>query len=269
MKDGSRVKNMNDFWSSLAKWFNEKTGSPLYFTYLGFYIAWNWRFFQVVFIESPSLFSGPKIEYISNFLGFSVQDLFPASWSAYIFVIDWILNLAWQVIPPAIYTVAAILFLPAVHFWALRKYLDSYFARQKLFKREEKKYNDWLLKLEEENEETLAKIASTKGRQLELEAKISRTKTQDELWDEELLRLQSNPLFTRLGELVEVLYRNGGLTHKRQTNGIPIRVISADVLAFADTSGLVSIQPGSSQLSEKLTLTDKGKFVISRFLGSK
>ena len=121
---------MDGFWSSLSKWFNEKTSSPLYFTYIGFFIAWNWKFFQIIFLENENLFLTPRIEYIKSKLIFHTP-LYSKISERLNIPIDWLLNTAWHILPPAIFTYLAIVYLPKVHKWALDKYLESRFERKK------------------------------------------------------------------------------------------------------------------------------------------
>ena len=119
---------MNEIWSSFSKWFNENTSSPLYFTYIAFFIAWNWKLFQIIFLENASLFSQPRIEYITEELNFHI------GWAgAFSPVINWIFDIGWHLLPPVGLTYAAIVWLPYIQKWALEKYLEGSFERKRIF----------------------------------------------------------------------------------------------------------------------------------------
>ncbi len=125
---------MDGFWTSFSNWFNEKTSSPLYFTYTGFFIAWNWKFFQIIFLESETLFKTPRIEYIDSHLYIHVHP-----W------LDFILNPAWHVIPPAILTYSAIVHFPHIQKWAFDVYLNNRSDRKRMFLTKKLEDDRWLL----------------------------------------------------------------------------------------------------------------------------
>ncbi len=249
---------MDGFWSSFSKWFNEKTGSPLYFTYIAFFITWNWKFFQIVFLESPSLFTTPKIEYISSHLPFST-----GQW----IVLDWILNTSWYIIPPAIFTFLAILYLPILHKWALEKYLNSHFERKELFETRQRKYNEWQLSLEKEKAETLGKIVTVKKRQLKQTAEIKKSTSKEEQWEEEFESIKGSALYIAgMSQLSNIIYNKSGKT--RQFNGTDYSLlIGSEILALADSKGLINIS--GERGTEKIELTEKGRFFMSHYLDSK
>ena len=255
---------MDGFWSSLSKWFNEKTGTPLYFTYIGFFIIWNWKFFDLIFLENSSLFTTPKIEYIDSNLYFNVITNGVPIWL--INVLNPILNFSYHVLPPAFLTFLSILYLPKIQKWALEKYLDSSFERKQIFAKKQLGYNNWKLSLEKEKEETLGKIAEVKQKQVKQEKIIRQTTSTEEKWIEEFESIKSHPLFLRFREITNIVYRNGGLTHQI-INSSWQRIIQPDILAFADTRGLIDITYGSSsQTTEKVSFTEKGKFFVARYL---
>jgi len=123
---------MDGLLSSLSRWFNEKTSSSLYFTYIGFFIVWNWRFFQIVFLEKETLFSSPRIEYINSHLLFSIPTYsqIPGWINS---VMNSVANYGWHIVPPAILTYLTIIYLPYLHHWALEKDLENRFERRRMF----------------------------------------------------------------------------------------------------------------------------------------
>lgn len=249
---------MDGFWSSFSKWFNEKTGSPLYFTYIFFFITWNWKFFQIIFLESPTLFTSPKVEYLSSHISFST-----GKWV----VFDSILNTFWYVIPPAILTFLAVLYFPVLHKWALEKYLTSHFERKELFETKQRKYNEWRLGLEEKKVETLEKIAVVKKQQLKQTAEIKKSTSKEEQWEEEFEAFKGGALYSAgMPQLSNIIYNNSGKT--RQFNGTNYSLlIGAEILALADSKGLININ--GERHTEKIELTEKGKFFMSKYLDNK
>ncbi|HEX8608318.1 MAG TPA: hypothetical protein VF679_06745 [Pedobacter sp.] len=242
---------MSEVWSSFSKWFNEKTGSPVYFTYIGFFVAWNWRFFQLVFLEDSNLFSSPRIEYLFQKITLSsgVSGLAGRA-------VDLLLNLSWKVIPPAILTWFAIMYLPAVHRWALSKYLDSLFDRKKLYKNKEKEYTNWLTEFEKQQARSLESLATVKKTQTKSKRIIEELTTPEEKKKREFEKIKNSPLYSRLNELKRVIYENGGATHVFSGSSY-VRTIGADILALAHTNDLISIE--GRERTEKIQLTPKGK----------
>lgn len=272
MKGEYSTNIMDDFWSSLSKWFNERTGSPLYFTYLGFLIAWNWQFFQIIFLESSSLFLVPRIEYISSNLLFHFEiTLLP--WWVNLIVIN-IANLFWHLAPPAFLTWIAIEFLPQIQRWALKKYLASRLERKKMVFEDDKEYNEWRLESERSREETLNKIAKVKKRQVatvkEIEKDSSKLK---EEWEKDYQKFAKSSLFSKFHQLTWVVYSNGGGTFKwdgdrGDFDRTLIPAIDTDIFGFADSNGLIIKRSGilNNKDEERIELTDKGKFFVSKYL---
>ncbi|OGG47999.1 hypothetical protein A3D66_02935 [Candidatus Kaiserbacteria bacterium RIFCSPHIGHO2_02_FULL_50_9] len=245
---------MDGFWSSFSKWSSEKTSSPLYFTYIGFFVAWNWKFFQIIFLEHSSLFISPRIEYISSELSFSLGNP----------ILDFLANDAWHLIPPAIFTWVTIMYLPRVQKWALEKYLESRFERKRMFETKRHEHDQWILSLERKKEKTLESIATSKASQAEKRKTIKGVTTQEELWEQEFEDFKKNHLYPKIRQVTEVLYNNGGKTQKFQSDYGYQRLIDSNILALVHTKGLVTISGSGG--SEQIALTEKGKFFVSRYL---
>jgi len=252
---------MDGFWSSASKWFNEKTSSPLYFTYIGFFIAWNWRFFQIIFLESENLFSAPRIEYIKSKLFFSTHlySIIPG-W-LHIFI-DWLLNTAWHILPPVTFTYLAIVHLPRFHKWALDKYLESRFERKRMFEIKKFEHDKWLLNREKLHSQTLENIASVKERQSKVEERIQKTMTDEERWELEYQEFEKIPTFFKFRQIIETIYKYGGFIETTE-NFEPIRHADAGSFGMADTRGLISYIGDSRNAIE---LTKKGKFFAKMYL---
>ena len=255
---------MEAIWSSFSKWFNEKTASPLYFTYIGFFIMWNWKFFQIIFIEDSSLFTHPKIEYIYENLYLNLYTTKIPFWLINIF--ETIINIGWHLIPPAIFTILAILYLPKAQKWALKKHLDTLFERKRIFETKQREYSKWLLDSEKDKRDTLEQIAEVKKDQEEQKEIIEKASSPEEKWESEYQQMKYHPLFSNLELLIHAVYKNGGRTHEILNNQWQ-KLINPALLAFADTRGLIKLEGSGSQ--EKISFTEKGKFIISRYLEEK
>lgn len=236
---------MADFWTSLSKWFDEKANSPLYWTYFAFLIVWNWKFFQIIFLEDSSLFTRPRVEYLSAF------NLTPTNQVWF----NWLLTAAWHILPPAILTYAAIVWLPRIHEWAFDIYTDNLFKRKMLFQRKKVEYEEEMAKLAKQ--EVVAKKATVKQRRT-----LEKTKTQEEKWEEEINPFASSAEnFQAFSAAVRVAYKAGGEITTQANDADSYRnYISSQDLSRLDTWGLVEISKG--RYSQKLVLTEKGKYFL-------
>ena len=239
---------MSEIFSSLSRWFNEKANSPLYWTYFGFFVAWNWEFFQVIFLEHESLFEQPRIEYLDSIL------LHPTS----VGLIDWLFNLIWHVGPPAILTYVAIVWLPSIHHWAFGIYTENLFVRKLAFQKRKVKY-------EEDVAALTKKEAKAKKVQATQKKEIERAKTQEEKWLDEFDQIKRQDLLQSFQRLVGALYQRGGILYGSQVSD-HLSNASA-VMAFAGTHDLINTEKRESG-SPIVQLTDKGKY-FSRLLADK
>lgn len=239
---------MDGFWSSFPKWFSEKTSSPLYFTYIGFFIVWNWKFFQIIFLESDKVFSRPRIEYL-QFLSFQ-----PTQYE----LINQSLNAFWRTVPPAVFTYIAIVWLPIVHKWAFSIYLNNYFDRKIAFQEKKSKYEEMAAQLTKQ--EAIAKKTQAEQKQI-----IEKVKTQEEKWTEEFRAIKQRHLLNQFQQLVGAIYARGGLMFAADVNGYVTNAPS--VMAFAGTHDLIQVieKKYGSSTNSFIELTDKGKY-FSRLL---
>ncbi len=253
---------MDGFWSSFSQWFSEKTGSPLYFTYIGYFIAWNWKVLQVIFLESSSLFVAPKIEYVTQSLSIT---LMPETAGLLAVTINLIANFAWHVVPPAVLTFLSIKYLPYVQKWALREYLLSRFDRKKIFETKQREYNTWLVGQEREKQKELGEMATIKKEQVKQKEAIKKATTKEEEWIQDFVKLESHSIYPKFKQLTDAVYSNRGGTHESAGFGQATRIVDSDMLALAHSMGIISIS-GKSNLDEKIEFTDKGRFFVSRMI---
>jgi hypothetical protein len=231
---------MSEFWSSFSKWFSEKASSPLYWTYFGFFVAWNWIFFQVIFLEDASLFTRPRIEYLN------ALSLTPFDISA----VDWVINVAWHVLPPVLFTYIAIVYLPRLHKWAFEIYLVRYFERKTMFQERKAEYEKKMTKLTKQE-------AVAKKERAEQEKIIERTKTEEEKWDIEYEKFENGNYQVRFQHVLDCIYEHRGITYNSYNGN---RYLSAEDLSLADSWGLVTYD----QKESRITLTDKGKYFAKK-----
>ncbi len=225
---------MNEFWSSVTRWFNEKTSSPLYFTYLCFFITWNWKFFQIIFLESESLFKSPRIEYITSMLLISIPWFSP---------FELMINMIWRFLPPAIFTYLAIVHLPKVHKWAYNIHIKNYFDRKDLYRQEELAYERRKVKF-------LKGEAEAKKEQKEQREVIEKVMTDEDRLRAEYEEFEKAPSFYKFRNILETIYQYGGFIEEGHTTHA-----DSGALAIAHTWGLINYSADENHI----TLTEKGK----------
>ncbi len=247
---------MDGFWDSVSIWLKEKTSSPLYFTYIAFFVAWNWKFFQLIFLEDASAFSTPRIEYIDGHLLFSFSVPWVWHWIAVVCV--WLANALWHVLPPAIFTFLSIKYLPMVHKWAFGIYVKNHFERKRMYREAD---------LEYQKEKTVytKEVAKEKKEQAKQKSIIKKSQTQEERWDEEYEDFKKDALFQKFQQIVDVVYTNKGET-STWAGAAYQRLVGADILALAHAKGLVEISNQNSD--EKISFTEKGRYFVKRYLAS-
>ena len=242
---------MDGFWSSVSSWWGEKTNSPLYFTYLGFLVVWNWKFFQVVFLESPDLFVAPRIEYIKSTLLFSVP--IPESIPFWVSsLVDWLSNLSWHIGPPIFFTFLAIVYLPRLNALAFDIHLNNYFARKNSFR------NANLVYEKGETARLKEEVVEKKQQQVQKKA-IEKAKTEDEKWDDEFLENEKVLDESGFSILLTIIYDKTGHITDPMSGRL---IVSKTAVAFADSFGLIQFNDPRN----RITLTEKGKYFSKKFL---
>ncbi|MBI2120962.1 MAG: hypothetical protein HYT94_05060 [Parcubacteria group bacterium] len=231
---------MNEATKSFGEWFKEKTSSPFYFTFIGFVIIWNWKFFYILFWESSELFKAPRIEYVvSNF-------------ESSIFA-----HLTWFLFIPIVSTYIAIVWLPKLNAWAHKIYIKNHFERQRAYDRERLAY-------EREKTENLRNEVKEKTIQKELKYEVEKDLTQEEKWD-----LESKDLFSidenisALRKANDAIYKTGGkfATEIANLNQSYATYIPPTLLSRLDTLSLASIRNRSTNYGE-ISFTPKGKYFV-------
>lgn len=241
---------MADFTSSFFQWLKERANSPLYWTYFGFFITWNWEFFQVIFLEDARLFQVPRVEYLETFR-ICITGI---GW------VDWILNLLAHIGAPAIFTFVAIKWFPLIHTWALRIYSKNYFERRLIWQKD----NVWY---EQEKTELLKKKTDEKIKQIEQqEDMLEKTKAREEKWKKEFSEIKQTDLLNKIQKLFKIIYDAGGtISSQDLKNKLPSDF--STVFSFADIYSLIELEPERNGFGNNniVKVSEKGKY-FSRLL---
>jgi len=233
---------------SLIGWWKEKTGSPLYLTYLVFVIFWNWKSVYILFFESEERLNRPRIEYLNEYM-----------FESGIAFLDPLLNMTLSFVPPLIFTYFSIKYLPYVHAWAHDIHLRHYYARKKAFDTADLQY--------ERGKTTLLKEKGVQKRQQQVSRKqIESSLTQEERWEKEFEVIKADEKnVVAIKAAYETVYttsgRFGSNTNSFLDSGITH--IEPDILSRIDTLEIAVIDWRTS----RLTLTAKGKYFL-RLLGN-
>ncbi len=182
---------MNELWSSFSKWFEERANSPLYWSFIFFFVTWNWKFFQIIFLEHESLFSKPRSEYIDSLQIAMTDSLF----------VNWVLNFGWHIIPPLVMTYFAIVYLPKFNKWAFDIHLTHYFERNALYQTKKAKHEEEMAKLVKQE-------AEAKKERVVQEGIIEKIKSPEEKWKEELEQVKRQDLLIGFQKMVAIIYKN-------------------------------------------------------------
>jgi hypothetical protein len=238
---------MENFWSSLSKWFNEKANSPLYWTYFFFFIIWNWKIFQIIFLEEASLFNTPRVEYIENYYYWH-----PTGQIA----LDIAVAFLPRSIPPAILTFLSIKYLPWIHSWAFDIYTDNLLARKESYRQKELDSDNRMAKLKRRE-------ASVKTRISKQEEVINAVKSEEDKVVEEISKITDRSLLTGFQGLVRVIYSEGGAlaVNDFETLRRSLPGSHSEVLSFAGVRDLIVTTErsyGQSKIGH-IELTEKGK----------
>ncbi len=238
---------MEGFWDSVSKWFNEKTSSPLYFTYIVFFVAWNWKFFQIIFLEDSSLFGAPRIEYMNSHLLFSFS--IPWVWHWITAVCVWIVNSLWHILPPVLYTFLATKYLPLANKWAFSIHVKNHFQRKEA-------YRDANLNYEKGETRKLKEVVQEKQKQAVQKGILAKNQTNEEIWDKEYEELKKTVFFDQFPRLKTMIYESAGLLHGN---------LNSSMKAYCDTNGIISIKEDKFS-QEKASLTEKGRYFMKRYI---
>jgi hypothetical protein len=234
---------MTDILNSVVQRFKEKT-SPLYGTFILAVITINWKFFYILFWQSEEFLKIPRIEYAQN------QILASQS------ILEHLLHF---IIFPSLVTYLLIWWLPYLNNIALKKHTDFHYKNKS-------DIDDKRLFYEKESERKINEISRLTEARAEKEERIQNNTNEEDRWAFEIENTENKGgLYNSLQKIKEILYTNSGITKKwNSQNGNYDPVINPDILALADSKGIIEISGMNGD--EKISLTPKGKFFMSRYL---
>jgi hypothetical protein len=234
---------MSELWNSVANWFKERTTSPLYGTFLLSLILWNWKFFYILFWQNEAKLVLPRIEYVQIYLLNQEGFLY---------------HLFYFLILPLISTYFIVWWLPFLSNLAHKKSIDFYYARKLTIDQARLDY-------EKKEKKTLDSISTVKKEQAETKKEIEKNTAAEEVWGFEFDNFKQHPIYSEMQKLKEIIYDNSGQT--RRWNGLVYQLaIDSNTLATADSLGLILIKGIGKD--ERIELTPKGKFFMSKYLES-
>ncbi len=242
---------MDELVKSIQIWLKEKTGSPLYFTYIAFLVVWNWKFFYVLLWENASLFKSPKIEYISQ--NIDVHFCSKISIDPWCSISEWLTNTIWHMAIPVGLTYIAIKYLPKVHAWAHQIHVQNHFDRLREFDRQNLLY-------EEDRTNSLVKEVKQKKEQKTAKNEIQESLTEEERWEEEYKEFSKGNLLSSFKQVIDAIYENSGRIHEEFTGR---RNVDSDTLANADIRSLIYFTDNDRS---KIEFTAKGKYFAKKYL---
>ncbi len=248
---------MTEAWGQFVQWIREKTSSPIYFTFLAYYIAWNWKIFHVLFIEDHSKFLTPRVEYVER-----MQILSFGEWTILETPFEWLCH----IVPPAVFTFLTIKYLPRVYNWALGMHLDDVFFRKEMYYKKKLSYEKLILNYERATEKVIDQQKKSVETQISTKESIQQAKSDEREWDIEIIQcINTNWWNSTMKDLVRVLYENNGLVRDIDDyNREGARILTSESLAHLHTRGLVSIIEKNNH--EAVDLTAKGKYFVYSYL---
>jgi hypothetical protein len=231
---------MTDIFNSIAKWFEERSTSPLYGTFIFSVILWNWEFFYILFWQSEEKLAFPRIEYVQKFI-LDQQTV----WQHFLHFL----------ILPILSTFVILWWLPIVSNWAHKKHLSFYYKKRLIM-------DEARLDYERKEKKTLDSISSLKKEQIVVKKEIQKNTTEDERWDQDYERFKKLNFAYKFQKIIDSYYKMRGFISDTDEINRIIFEIPEDVLAYAHSNEIVTID----QQANKIDMTPKGKYFINKFL---
>ncbi len=239
----------NEFIESATIAAEDRITSPFYGYFLISWFIFNWKIVYVAFfIDQTKLYEKTGLlrnEYLNSIIPSHL------SWNFWFY---------FAICP----------FLLTVFFFWISPYFTRHFFRKNIRNKKQLK----IIELQESQEVKKEEKALVKAETALIEEKVEKVKrekkavkeTPEVIWENEFEIFRKHPIYSGMDSLKKILYERSGLT--REWDGNQYRLmINSDILAAADSRGLVEIQ-GSGKL-EKIELTPKGKFFMAKFLEGK
>jgi len=228
----------NEITDSLIKNLNKRLTTPLYGTFLVSWVVFHWKAFVILlFVSEDKIWQSTgllKSDYLCKIV-YNFQSIY--------FYISWI--------APFILTYFVI--------WKFSKW----FSLPAFIKEEEHRTAKKLVRIHEQKKIEMEETNLEKESIKKLEVVSEKTKKQEEIlksdptisWLEEYKNFFKKYSNKDFNPIIESLYQHRGYI-RMQNFEIP-----KEILAYAHSSGLINIDYGSN----KIDLTDKGKFFVKNF----
>lgn len=256
---------MGEVWGSIVEYFKSRMRTPVYGVFTFWWMILHWEFiYALLFVSQADILKHTgylKNEYLKRYFTNYLDSGF-WWWSAISFLIAG--------------------FMTYLMVWIIpRLVLNRAFERQQkdnAAKRKIKlKYAQEIQVEKTKLEEEKTKLETQTGKKLAATArKAAQAKKivdldPEILWQTEYEEFKKSQLFKKFDRLITALYRHNGQTVIEDTR-YPVGraervqfVLNPDLLAYADTSGLINYDRSNKIIS----LTDKGKFFVKQFQGHK
>jgi len=198
---------IKDIFDSLAKWWNERTSSPLYGTFIVAIVLVNWDVFYTLFWESDSKFVVPRVEYIRQNLLINLD----------------FLGYFHRVIFPILITYIVISWLPYLSDWAFNRTQNFYYGRLK--------------KADERKTEYLSSVAKTTEVQKKAKEEIISNTDSEEILEIAFDEFRKTKYFKEFGQIIYAILKNNG------TGTVPTDVLAyflAQSIIEIESSGIPS-----------------------------
>lgn len=239
---------------SLEKNIGEKLVSPFWGAYIGSWLIWNWKIWYITFFVESNLllqrYSMLKLDYITNLYNLC------SFW-------DIIYSLSHLFIFPGITAYLVIFELPKITYKFYKQSVDDDYKSREYKEEKERRHLESKksrLEVEEVVVEKEKNIESMKSQ-----------KTQQEEWDEEYENFKNSRYYNSFSQLKESIYSHKGETYPYfiDANSRQKRkeVVDVNVKAYFNSSDVIEIF--FEEGVEKIRLTEKGLYFMSKFLDDK
>ena len=213
---------VNELANSIAKWFRERTTSPLYGTFVFSVILWNWKFFYILFWQNEEKLTLPRIEYVQRFILNNQTNWY---------------HMLYFLILPITSSYIIVWWLPVISNWAHKKHIEYYYDRRLIIDKARLDY-------EKKEKETLTSISTVKKEQIEVKKEIQKNTTEEERWDLEFENFRNSNSLLAYSNFLDEFYKGRKNLYQFSSNDT----------AYFDALGLITIETNTIN-----SLTKKGK----------
>lgn len=232
----------------LKEIFKDRVTHPFYKTYAVAWFIINWKVvYSLFFISEEYIYE--KYFLLRN--EYLFHEFFNISgYYFWIFIIILPVFLTWLII----WKLPDLLFIKATR-------------RNEKFRIDKK-----IARIEEEKrlEEDTAELISAKKENIEEAIKIDRFALENKpeiAWDIEYIAFEKSQQFKLFSQIIKSIYTHGGriVVHGSEWSKGSEFEIDSGLLAYAHSKNLINLERGDSQVPDLISLTEKGKFFVSKY----